>query len=157
MIIERGIASESPIDYLNHPLQSFQLLRRMRRQWVGFQHLIRLNANINGKTGVQCIRFEVGSDITDAICVRVGVFLSRAWVYTLQGWVSFDRAWTPSKMSVEVTANSKSYRLILIHFFMSSDKHDLKLKGCRMGRSDKVSLWYVSLLINTRFRFFILK
>ena len=30
-------------------------------------------------------------------------------------------------------------------------------KGCRMGRSDKVSLWYVSLLINTRFRFFILE
>ena len=28
-------------------------------------------------------------------------------------------------------------------------------KGCRMGRSDKVSLWYVALLINTRFRFFI--
>ena len=31
------------------------------------------------------------------------------------------------------------------------------LKGCRMGRSDKVSLWYVTLLINTRFRFFILE
>ena len=31
------------------------------------------------------------------------------------------------------------------------------LKGCRMGRSDKVSLLYVSLLINTRFRFFILE
>ena len=31
------------------------------------------------------------------------------------------------------------------------------IKGCRMGHSDKVSLWYVSLLINTRFRFFILK
>ena len=29
------------------------------------------------------------------------------------------------------------------------------IKGCRMGRSDKVSLWYVALLINTRFRFFI--
>ena len=28
------------------------------------------------------------------------------------------------------------------------------LKGCRMGRSDKVSLLYVTLLINTRFRFF---
>ena len=28
------------------------------------------------------------------------------------------------------------------------------LKGCRMGRSDKVSLWYVALLINTIFRFF---
>ena len=27
------------------------------------------------------------------------------------------------------------------------------LKGSRMGRSDKVSLWCVSLLINTRFRF----
>ena len=33
----------------------------------------------------------------------------------------------------------------------------LILKGCRMGRSDKGSLWYVSLLINTRFRFFILE
>ena len=30
-------------------------------------------------------------------------------------------------------------------------------KGCRMGRSDKVSLLYVSLLINTRFRFFVLE
>ena len=30
-------------------------------------------------------------------------------------------------------------------------------KGCRMGRSDKASLWYVTLLINTRFRFFILE
>ena len=28
-------------------------------------------------------------------------------------------------------------------------------KGCRMGSSDKVSLWYVALLINTRFRFLI--
>ena len=28
-------------------------------------------------------------------------------------------------------------------------------KGCRMGRSDKVSLWYVALLINTRFHFFL--
>ena len=27
-------------------------------------------------------------------------------------------------------------------------------KGCRMGRSDTVSLWCVALLINTRFRFF---
>ena len=31
------------------------------------------------------------------------------------------------------------------------------VKGCRMGRSDKVSLWYVALLINTRFCFFILE
>ena len=29
----------------------------------------------------------------------------------------------------------------------------LKFKGGRMGRSDKVSLWCVSLLINTGFRF----
>ena len=33
----------------------------------------------------------------------------------------------------------------------------ITVKGCRMGRSDKVSLWYVALLINTRFRFFILE
>ena len=31
------------------------------------------------------------------------------------------------------------------------------VKGCRMCRSDTVSLWYVLLLINTRFRFFILE
>ena len=32
------------------------------------------------------------------------------------------------------------------------------IKGGRMGRSDKVSLWWcVSLLINTRFRLFILE
>ena len=31
------------------------------------------------------------------------------------------------------------------------------LKGGQMGRSDTVSLWCVSLLINTRFRFFILE
>ena len=30
-------------------------------------------------------------------------------------------------------------------------------KGGRMGRSDTVSLWCVSLLINTRFRCFILE
>ena len=33
----------------------------------------------------------------------------------------------------------------------------LNFKGCRMGRSDKASLWYVVLLINTRFRFYILE
>ena len=31
------------------------------------------------------------------------------------------------------------------------------VKGGRMHRSDTVSLWCVSLLINTRFRFFILE
>ena len=32
------------------------------------------------------------------------------------------------------------------------------IKGCRMGHSDKVSLWYVSLLINTiDFAFFVLE
>ena len=30
------------------------------------------------------------------------------------------------------------------------------IEGCQMGRSDKVSLWYEALLINTRFCFFIL-
>ena len=31
------------------------------------------------------------------------------------------------------------------------------VKGGRMGRSDKVSLWCVALLINTRFQVFILE
>ena len=31
---------------------------------------------------------------------------------------------------------------------------EYQFKGGRMGRSDMVSLWCVSLLINTRFRFF---
>ena len=35
--------------------------------------------------------------------------------------------------------------------------HGQVFKGCRMGRSDRISLWYVALLINTRFRSFILE
>ena len=31
------------------------------------------------------------------------------------------------------------------------------IKGCWMGRSDKVSFWYAALLINARFRFLILE
>ena len=46
---------------------------------------------------------------------------------------------------------------VSIHRLTHSHKHKQQLKGCRMGRSDKVSLWYVPLLINTRFRFFILE
>ena len=38
--------------------------------------------------------------------------------------------------------------------FLSQEQ---SFKGCRMGRSDKVSLWCMALLINTRFRFFILE
>ena len=38
--------------------------------------------------------------------------------------------------------------------WLRTNWEDTDFKGCRMGRSDKVSLWYVSLLINTRFRFF---
>ena len=37
--------------------------------------------------------------------------------------------------------------------FKACRAYSARLKGCRMGRSDKVSLWYVALLINTRFRF----
>ena len=46
-------------------------------------------------------------------------------------------------------------------FFYITDDHNfvaiIVFKGGRMGRSDKVSLWCVALLINTRFRFFILE
>ena len=40
---------------------------------------------------------------------------------------------------------------------MNSEKNSFEIKGGRMGHSDTVSLWCVSLLINTRFRFFILE
>ena len=41
-------------------------------------------------------------------------------------------------------------RKVTISFFQT-------FKGSQMDRSDKVSLWYVALLIDTRFRFFILE
>ena len=40
---------------------------------------------------------------------------------------------------------------------MRSEASTQAIKAGRMGRSDKVSLWCVSLSINTRFRFFILE
>ena len=43
------------------------------------------------------------------------------------------------------------------HVLYSTIDRILHVKGGRMGRSDTVSLWCVSLLINTRFRFFILE
>ena len=36
----------------------------------------------------------------------------------------------------------------------NSHRQASDFKGCRMDRSDKVSLWYVALSLNTRFRFF---
>ena len=47
-------------------------------------------------------------------------------------------------------------------YFIAKKRKFLKVdrgiyfKGCRMGRSDKVSFWYVALAINTRFRFFLI-
>ena len=38
-----------------------------------------------------------------------------------------------------------------------SERIRVRIKGSRMGHSVKVSLWCVTLLINTRFRFFILE
>ena len=62
-----------------------------------------------------------------------------------------------------------SVSLLLVYIYMQVEQEIYKkrgvilealavyLKGFRMSRSDKVSLWYVALLINTRFRFFILE
>ena len=47
--------------------------------------------------------------------------------------------------------------LVLVNFHCKGQFFLQVFKGGRMGRSDTVSLWYVSLLINTRFRFFILE
>ena len=46
---------------------------------------------------------------------------------------------------------------LIIHVSTNNLQRDNfdQVKGCRMGRSDKVSLWYVPLLIYTRFRFFL--
>ena len=48
--------------------------------------------------------------------------------------------------------------LIMIYIrFVELPLINWPFKGGRMGRSDKVSLWCVALLINTRFSFFILE
>ena len=62
-------------------------------------------------------------------------------LHRLQGQVPFF------EHILNKTIYNSSWESILNHDF----------KGCRMGRSVKVSLWYVALLINTRFRFFILE
>ena len=54
---------------------------------------------------------------------------------------------------ISTTFNNLGLRVLQIKF----DCTAFGIKGCRMGRSDKVSFWYVSLLINTRFRLFILE
>ena len=46
------------------------------------------------------------------------------------------------------------YIAFMCHYVTYSKRYP---KGGRMGRSDTVSLWCVSLLINTRFHFFILE
>ena len=46
---------------------------------------------------------------------------------------------------------------ILVNRPKNSNMTSKLFKGGQMGRSDKVSLWCVSLLINTRFRFLILE
>ena len=55
----------------------------------------------------------------------------------------------PGTLLVFLTLNLKVHHTYLVKLF--------PLQGCRMGHTDKVSLWYVALLINTRFRFFILE
>ena len=63
---------------------------------------------------------------------------------------------TTSSMAVKVQQALDFVPIILGVNFQKSDLTML-LKGGRMGRSDTVSLWCVSLLINTRFRFFIIE
>ena len=47
--------------------------------------------------------------------------------------------------------------VVTYDFISENSVGNNSVKGCRMGRSDKVSLWFVSSLINTRFGFFILE
>ena len=50
-----------------------------------------------------------------------------------------------------------SSRKKILYFLQPVKSKTINFKSGRMGRPDKVSLWCVSLLINTRFRFFILE
>ena len=54
-----------------------------------------------------------------------------------------------------------TFRFNLIDFLVNTDFPSqfcvFYLKGSRMGHSSKVSLWCVSLLINTRFHLFVFK
>ena len=70
-------------------------------------------------------------------------------------------------MGVTTDQQFQSYKLNSFHVYFkikcnwntkSPNKTDalcriVLVKGYQMGCSDKVSLWYVALLINTRFRF----
>ena len=65
-------------------------------------------------------------------------------------------------MAVETGKKKKKKIIVWIVVFVSCKLNFVSFKldtleGGRMGLSDKVSLWCVALLINTRFRFFILE
>ena len=68
-------------------------------------------------------------------------------------FVVLQRFITIHKHSVEVFPLSSPPLPFLPFSPLHSIISGLYLKGSRMGSSDKVSLWYVPLLINTRFRF----
>ena len=63
--------------------------------------------------------------------------------------------WSPIVMTCYTIEIDRS--MIWTNYLMLKTSYSLIIKGGRMGRSDTVSLWCVSLLINTRFRFFILE
>ena len=64
-----------------------------------------------------------------------------------------SKFWPPNmhQIPLEVFVNGPFFSIFQGNWILTP------LKGCRMGRSDKVSLWYVASLINTRFCFFILE
>ena len=67
-----------------------------------------------------------------------------------------------TKQRDHILKNKKSQKYILKdmctqHFSWTVCFEDKVFKVCRMGRSDKVSLWYVALIISNKFRFFIIE
>ena len=69
--------------------------------------------------------------------------------YDLNTWLSYIK-----HVATNVLQLLKQDQFIFILYVILMSQ---VIKGSRMGHSVKVSLWCVTLLINTRFRFFILE
>ena len=100
---------------------------------------------------------------TSLVCFEIGSrgLITQDNVASLRSILKFKSV-SLKKKKKQISRDISRLALLGSHAIWNSRKEAIWdniscLKGCRMGRSDKVSLWYVALLINTRFRFFILE
>ena len=108
---------------------------------------------------------DTNSGLTDPIVRHRGIFQGCPYsVIAVEQGIDKGLRWLCNGMQSSILNKVQGYvdDIVLATIDKASmagmgSKTEYFLKGCRMGRSDKVSLWYMSLLINTRFRFFILE